>query len=136
MTLAASQARLGRLPWGLVAGDVIALALFAPIGLLSHDEGITLAGISRNAGPIVGGWLIVAVVARAYVRRSPRRTVVSWAAGVSLGVVVRGVLLDRPLGAGYVTFWGVTLAVTGIFLGLWRLLHARGGARRVVSRPV
>jgi hypothetical protein len=112
----------------LVVGDIAALALFAPLGLMSHEEGITAAAVLRNAGPIVVGWLAASLLLRTYAvggGTARGRTIATWAAGVSAGVVLRGVLLGRSLGESQVTFLLVTLIVTGTLLAAWRLLWAR-----------
>ena len=97
----------------LIIGDVVALSLFAPLGLLSHGEGITLDGIARNAGPIAAGWLVATAAFGVYRRGAPRRAVVgAWLVGVSGGVALRALV-------------AVTLAVTGALLGVWRLVWAR-----------
>jgi hypothetical protein len=115
-----------RQPLILIVGDLVALSLFAPLGLLSHREGITLDGIARNAGPIAAGWLVAAAAFGVYRRGAPRRGAVgAWLAGVSGGVVLRAVVLRRPLDADEAVFWAVTLAVTGALLGAWRLVWAR-----------
>ena len=117
----------------LVIGDIAALCLFAPLGLLSHDEGITAAAVARNAGPIVVGWLAASVLLQTYAvggGTARRRTVATWAVGVTAGVVLRGILLGRSVGEAQVAFLLVTLSVTGVLLGAWRLLWARLARRR------
>jgi hypothetical protein len=128
----------------LVAGDIAALALFAPLGLVSHDEGITAAALARNAGPVVVGWLAASMLLQTYAvagGTARGRTVATWAVGVTAGVVVRGFLLGRSLGESQVTFLLVTLSVTGVLLAAWRLLWVRlsrrpaGSEQRRPSRP-
>ena len=110
----------------LIIGDVVALSLFAPLGLLSHGEGITLDGIARNAGPIAAGWLVATAAFGVYRRGAPRRAVVgAWLVGVSGGVALRALVLRRSLGTDEAVFLAVTLAVTGALLGVWRLVWAR-----------
>lgn len=119
----------------LVVGDVAALALFAPLGLVSHDEGITAAAVARNAGPLVVGWLAASLLLRTYGVAggdARGRTIATWAVGVTAGVVLRGILLGRTLGESQVTFLLVTLTVTGVLLAAWRLVWAHLSRRRPV----
>jgi hypothetical protein len=111
-----------------MAGDAVALALFAPLGLVSHREGITLLGIGRNAGPLLLGWFLAAGLLRTYSIGGRGRTVATWLLGVTAGVVLRGVLLDRSLGEGQVAFLLVSLAVTGALLGAWRGMLSRSAS--------
>lgn len=112
-------------PMVLAVGDAAALALFAVLGLLTHREGVTLPGFGRNAGPLVVGWFVVALVVGLY-RDYPNfgRLVVTWFLGVSLGLAIRAVLLSRDADESAVIFGIVTLAVTMALLGAWRLAAA------------
>jgi hypothetical protein len=117
-----------RAPWALVLGDVVAVALFAPLGLLSHEEGITLAGLARNAGPVTAGFLAAAVLVGTYRRPSLSTLFPAWALGVSAGVLARAAILGQGYGRRTITFLGVTLVVTLALLLAWR------GAAALVAR--
>ena len=116
--------------WQLALGDVIAISLFAPIGLISHDKGITLEGLARNALPVVVGFLAAAPLLGAYRRHSLARLAAAWALGVIAGVLVRAAILGHGYGRTTFTFLTVTLVVTGLLLAAWRGLVALLARRR------
>src|SRR5207302_4884684 len=119
--------------WPVVAsGDAVALVLFAVIGLASHHKGLGAHSLVRDAVPVLVGWFAAALVFGAYRRPSVAAFAASWAVGVGGGALVRGMVLGRHvLGARYLTFVGVTLGVTLVFLLAWRgLLKASRLVRR------
>ena len=116
--------------WQLAVGDVIAVCLFAPFGLVSHYEGITLAGLARNALPICLGFLAAALVVGAWRRPGLRTLAAAWALGVTAGVLVRAAILGHGYGRTTFTFLVVTLVVTGLLLLAWRGLIAMLARRR------
>ncbi|MGH2728374.1 MAG: DUF3054 domain-containing protein [Actinomycetota bacterium] len=124
------DARRGIRPLTLAAGDAIAIILFAVIGLANHDEGITLAGIARNALPILGAWLVVAVFAGTYARPGLRTLLLTWVVAVPFGVVIRAIVLDRPADGSQVTFGIVAMIATLVLLLAWRRLAALGSRAR------
>ncbi len=113
----------------LALGDAVALTSVAVLGLLSHDEGVTVTGVARNAGPILLGWFGAAAVTGTYRRPSVRTAVSTWAVGVPAGVVVRTLILRHGFGRSFLSFSGVTMVVT---LGL--VLSWRGLARAAFGR--
>lgn len=116
--------------WQLALGDVIAISLFAPIGLISHDKGITLEGLARNALPVGAGFLAAALLLGVYRRRSLASLAAAWALGVTAGVFVRAAILGHGYGRTTFTFLIVTLIVTGLLLAIWRCLLALLTRRR------
>jgi hypothetical protein len=122
--------RFRRVPTPVLAvGDAVAVALFAVLGLLTHERGLTMEALARNIVPIVGGWVLAAAALRIYSRPGLVRLLAAWFVGVTVGVAVRAAFLARDIDEGLVVFLGVTLAVTGTLLFLWRgavwLLAAR-----------
>jgi len=107
-------------PWQLALGDVVAVALFAPIGLLSHGEGISAAGLARNLLPVAGGFLVAGLAFGAWRRPGWRRLAAAWLVGVAAGVLVRATVLGHGYGRTTFTFMTVTLVVTGLLLLAWR----------------
>src|SRR5207302_6802554 len=101
-------------------GDGAVLILWAVLGLAHHADGITLGGILRNAGPILVGWFAAALLLRTYTRPSVARFLVTWATGITAGVLLRSTILHRPWNGDEFAFWAVTLAVTFVLLALWR----------------
>jgi DUF3054 family protein len=105
----------------LVIGDIVALVLFALLGLISHDKGIGGHGLFRDAFPVVIGWLLAAGTFDLYRQPSWKRFFLTWVVGITGGVLVRGFALHRNvLGAEYLSFVAVTLIVTLVLLVAWR----------------
>jgi hypothetical protein len=121
-------------PWQLAVGDVVAVALFAPIGLVSHHEGITAAGLARNALPIALGFLAAGLLFGTWRAPGWRRLVPAWFVGVAAGVLVRAAILGHGYGRTTFTFMAVTLVVTGLLLLAWRGLVALLARRRAGLR--
>lgn len=120
-----------RRPFALALGDLTALLAFAVVGLASHDEGITLAGLARTWLPIAGCYALAALALGAWTRRGAWRTASAWALGVTGGVLVRALLLGRPLDGDQLQFLAVALATTLVLLASWRgVEHAISRARR------
>jgi hypothetical protein len=107
-------------PLKLAVGDVIAVSLFAPIGLLSHDEGITLAGLARNVLPVAIGFIAAALLVGTWRRPGWKTLVPAWLLGITAGVFVRAAILGHGYGKTTFTFLAVTLVVTGLLLAAWR----------------
>ena len=108
-------------PLVLATGDGAVLILWAVLGLAHHAEGITVAGLLRNAGPILVGWFVAATALGTYRRpASGPRFLATWALGISAGVILRALILGRPWNGDEFAFFGVTLAVTLVVLLLWR----------------
>ncbi|MFL5799872.1 MAG: DUF3054 domain-containing protein [Actinomycetota bacterium] len=126
----AEATRASLRPWQLAVGDAVAVALFAPLGLLSHDEGVTLSGLARNAGPVTIGFLAAALVVGAYRRPGLGTLFPAWALGVTAGVLARAAILGHGYGAKTFTFLAVTLAVTLVLLLVWRSAAALAARRR------
>jgi hypothetical protein len=108
----------------------VAIALFAPLGLLSHDEGVTLSGLARNAGPVTVGFLAAALIVGTYRRPGLGSLLPAWALGVTAGVFARAAILGHGYGRTTFTFLAVTLAVTLVLLLAWRGVAALATRRR------
>lgn len=101
------------------ASDAAAILLFAVIGVLSHDQGLTVVHVLRDAGPIGGGWFAAALLLGAYRRPGWRTLATTWAVGVTAGVLVRAGILGRDIDEGQAAFLVTTLiVVAGLVLGL------------------
>ena len=114
----------------LLIGDAIAIALFAVIGLASHDEGITAGGVARNALPILAGWFVVAAFAGTYSRPGLRTMLITWVIAVPVGVAIRAIVLSRPADGSQIVFAIVTMTVTLVLLLCWRAIAAMVPAGR------
>ncbi|HET7045020.1 MAG TPA: DUF3054 domain-containing protein [Gaiellaceae bacterium] len=117
----------------LVLSDVAAIVLFATVGQLSHDGTVSIAGYGRDALPIGAAWLAVAFAVRLYERGGTWRLLATWAAGVTLGVTLRGLALGRDLDGGQLAFLGTSLAFTIVFVLALRALTARAAPRAPAS---
>ncbi len=105
----------------VVAADALAIALFAVIGVLSHDHGLSFVRFLRDAGPIGGGWLVAGALFGAYRRPGWRTLLPTWLAGVTGGVLVRAGILGRDLDGRQAAFLVTTLIITLLLvLGLRR----------------
>jgi DUF3054 family protein len=111
--------------WVLAAGDAAAIIVFAVLGLLNHDEGITAAGLARNVAPILGVWFAIAPFTGVYNHPGFRRMMVTWAIAVPVGVAIRAVALHRAADEHQVAFAIVALLVTLVFLSAWRAIASR-----------
>jgi hypothetical protein len=96
------------------------LIAFVVIGVLTHDA--SLKAFVRDFVCILGGWFAVALAVRLYTRAGWWRVVVTWLAGITLGVLVRAALVGHWPGAFYL----VALVFTAVFvLAARMLLRAR-----------
>ena len=110
-----------RPPAVLAAADLVALAAFVTVGLLSHRGGISATGYARDLVPIAGAWGATAVALGTYRRHSTGRVVATWAVGVTVGILVRAAVVDRGFGGSEAAFLGVALAFTALFVAAGRL---------------
>lgn len=120
----------------LVAGDMLALLLFATIGRRSHGEAAGLAAVAevaRTALPFAVGWLAVAPWAGAFTPARTaglgpmlRATSLGWAGGLLVGAVVRALMIGRP---SPLSFYIVTFLAALLLLGGWRAVFALGEER-------
>jgi hypothetical protein len=119
-----------RRPLLLAGGDLLALLVFALVGLASHDEGLTTTGLARTWLPIAGCYTLAALVVRAWTRPGIWRTACAWLLGVAGGVLVRALLLGRPLDGDQLQLLAVALAVTLVLLLAWRTAESLVRRRR------
>ena len=116
-------------PRYLLIGDAIALAMFAVIGLASHDEGITAGGVARNALPVLAAWFVVAAFVGTYSRPGLRTMFITWVIAVPVGVALRAIVLSRPADGSQIVFAIVTMTVTLLLLLVWRAIAAMVSSR-------
>jgi len=106
------------------AADAAAIVLFAIVGLLSHHGGVSARGLARDALPLLGGWLAVALLVRLYTRPSPRRLAATWLLGITGGVAVRAAILQHTHAGKEAAFLAVALSFTLLFALAARALTA------------
>ena len=104
--------------------DAAALVVFAVVGLLSHHGTVTAAGLAHDALPLLGGWFAAALVFRLYTQPSITRLLATWLCGVTAGVLLRALVLDRSLNGREAAFLGVALTFTLLFVVVLRLAVA------------
>jgi hypothetical protein len=114
-----------RPPGVLALSDAAALLLFAVVGLLSHEGGLSAAGLARDALPLLAGWFAAALVFGTYRRSSLRTLLPAWAVGVPVGVGLRALVLGRAPDGRQAAFLGVALAFTLLFVLALRVALAQ-----------
>jgi hypothetical protein len=96
--------------------DAVALVVFVLVGIRSHHEIGALDAFFRNAVPLEAMWFAVAVVSRAYRRPGLRTLLWTWIVAVPAALVVRSLWVGSPSGVRLLTFLGVGMAFTLLFL--------------------
>jgi hypothetical protein len=112
----------------LVLGDCTVFLLFALLGLSSHEEGVTLKGIVRNAVPFGAAWVLFAWLVGLYRpgwQHSEdvllQKLITTWLPAWFVGLALRSLYVWRwPVPA----FGAVVLVTVGVLLVLWRTLAA------------
>lgn len=89
----------------LVPAGLVAVLLFATIGQLSHDGGVSVGGYAADTLPFLGCWL-----AAAY---RTRRFVPTWLCAAVGGVAIRTVVLSHYRW-DELSFFVVTLLFLGV----------------------
>jgi hypothetical protein len=102
--------------------DASAIVVFAVIGLLSHHASLSV--FARDALPLLGGWFAAALATGLYVQPSVPRLLVTWAAGITAGVLVRALILGRDLDGDQAAFLAVSLVFTLLFVVVLRTATA------------
>lgn len=127
MRLQARSAVGGATPL-LLIGDILALVAFLVVGLANHDRTDNLiADVTRIGAPFLLGWLAVALLIGAYrTTGGPRafllRSVLTWALGIGLALVLRNTVFG---GTFSLVFAIISYVFNGIFLLGWRAVFSR-----------
>jgi hypothetical protein len=100
----------------LAVAGAAAIVVFATIGQLSHDGGVSASGYAADVLPLLGCWLAAA--------RWTRRFLPTWLLGVAGGVGVRMVVLGHYRWSE-LSFLLVALAFVGAAAFAVRWLTAR-----------
>jgi hypothetical protein len=107
----------------LALAGAVAIVVFASIGQLSHDAGVSLGGYLADVLPLLGCWLAVAWWTRSFV--------LTWLLGVTGGVAIRMIVLGHYRWSE-LSFLAVALVfVGGVAFPCW--LITRSGTR--ISPP-
>ncbi|GLV48522.1 hypothetical protein TJA_16750 [Thermus sp. LT1-2-5] len=106
--------------------DLLALLLFAALGLLSHGQAVTLGGLARNVLPVLFVWLLLSPFLGTYRRPSWRNLLLTWLLAFPSGLWLRQMVLGGSFGVGFFVFLGVAMVFSLLFLlflrGLAKLL--------------
>lgn len=103
--------------------DAGAVVAFVAIGRRSHDEGSSIGGALRVAGPFLLALALAWLLARAW--RAPfalRTGVVVWVVTVTAGMALRRAVFDRGIAWAFVV---VATSFLGLLLVGWRAMAAR-----------
>ncbi len=103
-----------------VVADAVVVLVFAVIGRVSHDKGLTLGGLAHTAWPFLVGTAAGLALAH-FAHDDPRSTragIRVWLLTLAIGMVLRR-LTDAGTAASFVVVATIVLGV--LFLG-WRFV--------------
>lgn len=112
-----------------LAADLAALVLFVIAGSRFHQDATRLQVFMRNAVPFAGAWLFFAAILGTYRPPSFVAMLKTWAATVPLGLLLRAVWMDAPIGPWNMSFVYAATGFTLLFLVGGRALVALVGRR-------
>jgi hypothetical protein len=116
-----------------VVADGVALIAFVLVGIRSHHEIGALDLFLRNAVPLEVAWFAVAAVTGAYRRPALRTLLWTWIVAVPVALIVRTLWVGSPTGLRLLSFLGIGLAFTLLFLLIGRAAAGFAG-RRIRAR--
>jgi hypothetical protein len=111
----------------LAVADAVGLVAFVLVGIRSHHEIGALDLFLRNAVPLEAMWFAVAGVSGTYRRPGIRSLLWTWIVAVPAALVVRSVWVGSPSGVRLLTFVGIGLAFTLLFLLAARAVPGASG---------
>jgi len=100
--------------------DLLALFLFAWVGLLSHGRAVDLGGLARNLLPVLLVWLLLSPFLGTYRRPSWQNLLLTWLFAFPAGLWLREMALGGSFGPGFFVFLAVAMAFSLLFLLLLR----------------
>lgn len=112
----------------LLIGDIVALVAFIVVGLANHDRTNNLvADVASIGAPFLIGWLVVAALVGAFratggARSFLLRSVLAWALGIGLALVLRNTVFGHTFSP---VFAVIAYVFNGIFLLGWRAVFSR-----------
>jgi len=115
--------------------DALALIAFVLTGAVSHHDSGLLTVLARNLVPLGVAWVVAAAVFGTYRRRSWGTVVLTWAAAVPLGILVRTWLVGSPRGSELVKFLLAGSAFSLLYLLIGRALLTAGARLRARGVP-
>jgi len=118
----------------VVAGcDAAALTAFVVVGLLSHRGAVRLHDLAATLIPLVASWMAAAIATGLYQHPRAAAFLVTWLVGVTLGVALRAVLLERTATTEEAAFLAASLVFTLLFVSVPRAGLQLADRRRVSS---
>lgn len=100
----------------LAACDGAAILTFTITGVASHRGALPSSALAEDALPLLGGWLAASVVFQLYSRCTWKALLLTWAVGISAGVLVRAAVLDRLDEPRQLAFLLTTLILSLVFV--------------------
>lgn len=128
----------------LAAGDLVALVTFAVIGRASHGLTTLNWDALRTADPFIAGWLLGSYFLGGYgpdgqgvngVSRAVTAALKSWAVGVPLGLVIRGIVTSHMPAQAFIL---VSMGSLLVLMVGWRVAYVyvfANGGNVVESKP-
>jgi hypothetical protein len=116
-------------PAAVAVLDACAIATFVVVGYVAHHGAVHAGGLGRDVGAMLAGWFAAAAVWGLYRRPAPRSLILTWVLGVTLGVVLRAILLGRSPDGAQLAFLLTSLVFGGAFVAGFRLAAAALAAR-------
>lgn len=112
----------------LAVSGTLAIVVFATIGQLSHRGGVSLGGYAADLVPLLASWLVFAALTQ--------RFVPTWLGGVTVGVLIRMVVLGHYRWSE-VSFWVVALVFVGgvAFVAWWALRRRMSQRSKPLAAP-
>jgi hypothetical protein len=114
----------------LIVGDFLVMLLFVLVGRSSHSLlNADIQALMLTAAPFLFGWFIVtpwfglftAAVSLDWQALLPR-LIISWAIGGTLALILRTLLLGRPVPAGIIPSFAIAaMGFSTLFMVIWRL---------------
>lgn len=107
-----------RIPYFYLAIDLISVIIFAFIGRMSHEHGLTLIGIFSTAAPFLVATALGFIVGRFITANLALQGLIVWLFAVNLGMILR-----VAFGGGFaISFYIVTTIALFVLIVLWRLV--------------
>jgi hypothetical protein len=116
--------------------DAVALITFVLVGMRAHHEVGALDLFLRNAVRLEVAWFAVAVVVGAYRRPGTRSLLLTWIVAVPVALMVRTLWVGSPSGLKLLTFLGIGLVFTLVFLLIGRAAAGFAGRRMRARRTL
>jgi hypothetical protein len=106
----------------LATGDIVSLVIFTVIGLINHEDGVTLGGVLQVVLPIVAVGAAATWLFGTYRRPGLATLLPAWLVSVPAGLLIRKALFGTPdTWSSTGVFLCVALAFTLLFLLAWRI---------------